>query len=53
MRAVRRSGFTQVELSVVLVVIGLLAGGILVGRDLIKAAETRRVMSQQDGYPCG
>jgi prepilin-type N-terminal cleavage/methylation domain-containing protein len=39
-------GFTLIELSIVLVVIGLLAGGIMVGRDLIHAAELRSTISQ-------
>lgn len=36
-----RTGFTLIELSIVLVIIGLLVGGVLVGRDLIRAAEIR------------
>lgn len=44
------AGFTLVELSIVLVIVGLLAGGILVGRDLIKAAEIRATVSQYDKY---
>jgi prepilin-type N-terminal cleavage/methylation domain-containing protein len=40
------AGFTLIELSIVLVIIGLLVGGILVGRDLIKAAEIRSQISQ-------
>lgn len=36
-----RHGFTLIELSIVLVIIGLIVGGVLVGRDLIKAAEIR------------
>ena len=35
-------GFTLIELSIVLVIIGLLAGGILIGRQMIRAAELRR-----------
>ena len=37
-----RQGFTLIELSIVLVIIGLIIGGVLVGQDLIKAAATRR-----------
>lgn len=42
----RRPGFTLVEMAVVLVIIGLIAGGILVGRDLIHIAEIRRQATQ-------
>lgn len=38
-------GFTLIELSVVLVIIGLIVGGVLVGRDLIAAAEVRQAGS--------
>jgi prepilin-type N-terminal cleavage/methylation domain-containing protein len=41
----KRSGFTLVELAIVLVIIGLLVGGVLVGQDLIKAAEVRSVVT--------
>ena len=37
------SGFTLVELSIVLVVIGLIVGGILGGKALIKNAQTQKV----------
>lgn len=43
-------GFTLIELSIVLVIIGLIAGGILVGRDLVKAAEVRAQISQVEKY---
>lgn len=46
----RRSGFTLIELSIVLVIIGLIVGGIMVGRDLIKAAEARKVVATIGGY---
>ena len=39
-------GFTLIELSIVLVIIGLLVGGILTGQDLIKASEIRSQISQ-------
>ena len=48
--ASHRSGFTLIELSIVLVVIGLLVGGVLVGRDLIKAAEIRATVGQIEKY---
>ena len=44
-----RSGFTLIELSIVLVIIGLIAGGVLVGRDLISAVAVRGEVSQLEG----
>jgi prepilin-type N-terminal cleavage/methylation domain-containing protein len=43
-------GFTLVELSIVLVVVGLAIGGVLVGKDLIRAAEYRKFHSQIESY---
>jgi prepilin-type N-terminal cleavage/methylation domain-containing protein len=45
-----RQGFTLIEMSIVLVVIGLIIGGILVGQDLIKAAAVRSQISQIEKY---
>lgn len=36
-----QTGFTLVELSIVLVIIGLMVGGVLVGKELIRSAELR------------
>lgn len=46
----RKSAFTLIELSIVLVIIGLLVGGVLVGRDLIKSAEVRSQISQIEKF---
>lgn len=46
----KTSGFTLIELSIVLVIIGLVVGGVLVGRDLIKAAELRKQISQIESF---
>lgn len=42
----KKAGFSLVELSIVLVILGLLTGGILGGQSLIHAAELRAVTSE-------
>lgn len=44
------SAFSLVELSIVLVILGLLVGGILAGQSLIRAAELRAVTTERDRY---
>jgi prepilin-type N-terminal cleavage/methylation domain-containing protein len=43
-------GFTLVELAIVLVIIGLLIGGVLAGRELIAAAQLRKIVSEYQKY---
>lgn len=45
----RQSGFTLIEIAIVLVIIGLLLGGILKGQELITSARVRNIISQVDG----
>lgn len=45
-----RSGFTLVELAIVLVIIGLLVGGILVGQSLMRASELRGISTEYSRY---
>lgn len=45
-----RSGFSLVELSIVLVILGLLTGGILAGQSLIRASELRAVSEENQRY---
>lgn len=43
-------GFTLIELSIVLVIIGLVIGGVLVGKDLINSSGNRAFVSQLETY---
>ena len=45
----QQSGFTLIEIAIVLVIIGLLLGGVLKGQELITAARVRNIASQMDG----
>ncbi len=45
----RQSGFTLVEIAIVLVIIGLLLGGILKGQELINSARVRNMADQNSG----
>jgi prepilin-type N-terminal cleavage/methylation domain-containing protein len=46
----KESGFTLIELSIVLIIIGLIVGGVLVGQDLIDAAKMRAQIQQIQQY---
>lgn len=46
----RRQAFTLVELSIVLVILGLLVGGVLTGQSLIHAAELRSITRESAQY---
>jgi len=48
MKIHRRQGFTLIELSIVLVIIGLIVGGILIGKDMIEAAQLRNIQKDVD-----
>jgi len=45
----KQSGFTLVEIAIVLVIIGLLLGGILKGQELINSARVRNMADQNSG----
>ena len=46
----KKAAFTLVELSIVLVIIGLLIGGLLLGKDLIKLADINKTIVQMGEY---
>jgi prepilin-type N-terminal cleavage/methylation domain-containing protein len=45
-----KHGFSLIELSIVLVILGLLTGGILAGKSLIRASELRSVSTEYSRY---
>lgn len=45
----KQTGFTLIEIAIVLVIIGLLLGGVLKGQELITSARVRNLISTQDG----
>ena len=45
-----KRGFSLVELSITLVIIGLLAGGVVVGRSLVQTAQLRDILADVDTY---
>jgi prepilin-type N-terminal cleavage/methylation domain-containing protein len=50
MTRTRRAGFTLIEMSIVLVIVGLIAGGVFAGKELIQAAKIRATISQIEMY---
>jgi len=48
--AEHRRGFTLIELSIVLVIIGLIVGGVLLGQSLIRAAQIQSVTADVTTY---
>lgn len=49
-RHIHNSGFTIIELGVVMVILGLLLSGILIGQELIKSALLRNIINQLNEY---
>ena len=50
MTVAKSSGFTLIEMSIVLVIVGLIVGSVLVGQDLIRAAYVRAQISQVETF---
>lgn len=50
MRVFSRQGFTLLELSIVLTIIGLLVGGVMAGRALLRSSELKSVVDELNQY---
>ena len=50
MKNIRSAGFTLLELSIVLLIIGVLTGGIILGRSLVVNARLQTIVTDQDSY---
>lgn len=46
----KQAGFSLIELAIVLIVMGLLIGGVMKGRELIESARLKRIISQLHEY---
>jgi len=46
----KKEGFTLIEMSIVLVVIGLIIGGVLVGKEMIWQTKMRKIISDVNDY---
>ena len=49
----KQSGFTLVEIAIVLVIIGLLLGGVLKGQELINSAKVKNIANDLNGIAAG
>lgn len=45
--------FTLIEMSIVLVIVGLIVAGVLIGQDLIRGSEARGMITQLDRFSAG
>ena len=48
-----QSGFTLIEIAIVMVIIGLLLGGVLKGQEMITNAQIKRAINDFDGISAG
>jgi len=47
----RQSGFTLIEIAIVLVIIGLLLGGVLKGQEMINSAKVKNIATTSGRFP--
>jgi len=47
----KNKGFTLIELSIVLVIVGLIVAGVMAGQSIIRSAKLRSVITEVNGLP--